>query len=304
VIKEVLDFSELTDEIASFRGFDMSVIGPKLALIFSAAVAIAKEFGRRASTSGIKEAWVEAGAALSSLFGDAASTLKDALDLGAALLDPETQIPSIGQIQGKVDALFNIIQGVAAQFAARASAAANAGMNFEQVGSFAETVKAVFEGIREVAAAIADFTGVSLGASGFNNIAQVLNAVFTLFEQVAGRASVVNQVSAAIASVLGGLAALVDAQAYQAGVDIGTRIADGIAAGLRNGLENLNPMPGGGDDKNKGTTPNAGGGGGGNVIYIYNIDNSKNITISQVINTTPENVGKAAGGWYPLLAGY
>jgi hypothetical protein len=74
------------------------------------------------------------GAALSSLFGDAASTLKDALDLGAALLDPETQIPSIGQIQGKVDALFNIIQGVAAQFAARASAAANAGMNFEQVG--------------------------------------------------------------------------------------------------------------------------------------------------------------------------
>jgi hypothetical protein len=311
VVKEVLDFSELHQAIVDFRGFDMSVIGPKLALIFGAAVAIAQEFGRRANASGIKEAWVEAGAALSSLFGDAASTLKDALDLGAALLDPETQIPGIGQIQGKVDALFNIIQGVAAQFAARASAAANAGMNFEQVGSFAETVKAVFEGIREVAAAIADFTGVSLGASGFNNIAQVLNAVFTLFEQVAGRASVVNQVSAAIASVLGGLAALVDAEAYQAGVSIGQSIAAGIAAGLTGAVGVIGSAlmaaatsDGGGRGLGTPGVAPGGGGGGGNVTHIYNTDNSKNVTVSQVINTTPDNVGKASGGLYSLLASY
>ena len=92
-----------------------------------------------------------AGAALSSLFGDAASSLKDALDLGAALLDPETQIPSFSQIEGKVDALFNVIQGVAAKFALRAADAASAGMNFDQVKAYAETVKGVFESIREVA---------------------------------------------------------------------------------------------------------------------------------------------------------
>jgi hypothetical protein len=286
--------TELSAFLTNFTGFNFAVLGPKLDLLIANLIEVARRFGTQAANSGIQEAWATAASRVSGLFSDASSSLNEALSLGAALLDPETQIPSIGQIQGKVDALFNIIQGVAAQFAARASAAANAGMNFEQVGGFADTVKSVFGAIREVAAAVADFTGVSLGASGFNNISQVLNAVFTLFEQVAGRASVVNQVSAAIASVLGGLANMVSAQSYQAGVSIGQSIAAGIAAGLTGATGNIGAAVVEAVTGNQGGASAAavsGNQGGASATPSSNVPtgNSGGATPSQTVYNAPQN---------------
>jgi hypothetical protein len=230
VATSVLDFSDLQSRLLSFRGFDMRLLGPKIDLLISSAIAIAQEFGTKAANAQIKEEWQKAGAALKSLFGDAASVIKDALDMGARLLDPETQIPSIGQIQAKLDALFALITNVATQYAAKASSLASQGVDTKAAGELAGQIKAIFDSLSTVAKTVQDFTGIAIGSSGFNNIQALLDNLFGLFDNVSGQADTVNAVTAAITSLLGGIQALVAESGFSAGQSWASQFAAGIAA--------------------------------------------------------------------------
>jgi hypothetical protein len=60
VATSVLDFSDLQSRLLSFRGFDMRLLGPKIDLLISSAIAIAQEFGTKAANAQIKEEWQKA----------------------------------------------------------------------------------------------------------------------------------------------------------------------------------------------------------------------------------------------------
>ena len=272
----VLDFSDLQSRLLTFRGFDMRVLGPKIDLLIASAIAVAQEFGQRAAASPIKDEWAKAGAALKALFGDAASTLTDALDLGAALLDPQTQIPSLGQVQAKLDALFGVVVGVAQQFAARAANLAANGVDTSGAAVVADQVKAVFESLSTVADTVEAFAGLYLGSSGFNNIQAVLGNVFGMFANFAGQADAVNAVSAAATSMLGGLQAMVGAAGYTAGTTWAEQFAAGLAAATGSVTDGarraLVPLTGG----------SGGGGGTGPVVnntYHTTYNNTLNLSV-------------------------
>ena len=109
ILKSVLEFSDLRAAIVSFKPLDMATYGPKIDLIFQAAKDVAARFVEKAKSANISKDMQEAADALSKVFGDAASSIKGALDMAAQLLDPETQIPSIGQLDAKLTAILNLI---------------------------------------------------------------------------------------------------------------------------------------------------------------------------------------------------
>jgi hypothetical protein len=226
VVKDTLDFASLQVDLLAFRGFDMTRLGPKIDLLIQGAVAVARQFGEKAAQANIKAEWQKAGEALASVFGHAADSLTGALELGAKLLDPETQIPSIGQIDGKLTAILSLVQTVVQRFAEKA---ASVGPDTaKSAGGLADAVKSVFDAISQVIKAVQDAAGLYLGTSGFNNIAALLSYLFDTFDQFAGRAEGVNAVTAAITSLLGGLQALVS----QAGTAAGTSWAQQFAAAI------------------------------------------------------------------------
>jgi hypothetical protein len=269
----------------------MRVLGPKIDLLIQGAIAVAQAFGQKAQDAGIKEEWEKAGAALAGLFGDAASTLGDALDLGARLLDPETQIPSIGQIQGKLDALLNLAVGVAQQFAARASSLAAGGVDTKAAGVLAEQVKAIFDSLSTVAQTVQDFTGIAIGSSGFNNIRALLDNVFGLFANVAGQADVANSVTAAITSLLGGLQALVSNAGFSAGQSWAEKFAEGVTAMTSTVQDAVKGAVGGGVPGPTGTA-NQGTGGTGSGGPSQGNQGTGGTTIYQTVNV---NLSTAMG---------
>lgn len=283
VATSVLDFSELQSKLLNFRGFDMTLWGPKLDLIIAGAIAVAQEFGRRAAGAGIQQAWQDAASALSGLFGDAASTIGDALDMGARLLDPETQIPSIGQVQGKLDALFGLITNVATQFAAKAVSLASQGVDTKAAGELAGQVKSIFDSLSTVAQTVQDFTGIYTGSSGFNNIQALLDDIFGLFANVSAQAGMVEGVASAIAMMLGGLKNLAGASGYEAGQSWADRFAAGLAAGLGNVSDSagraLRSLTGGG------------GSGGGSVTVT---NNTYNNTYNNTLNLNVDSANAEA----------
>lgn len=313
IIKDVLDFAKLGPALASFRGLDMGVLGPKLDLLISNAIAIAQEFGRKATSANIPEAFAKAGEQIAKLFGDAFGVLKDSLDLGKILSDRETVTPSLSQVQPKLDALFALVEGVVSQFAARAAALAQRGVNTEAAASLGEQVKGVFEALREVSSAVKDFTGIAIDSSGFNNIDKMLFNVFSLFDRYGGQAANVNEVTGAITSVLGGLTALSGTAGLAAGVSWGTQ----FAAGLRSVSDDIQAAfaesvnPGAASGTVGGTTggvaapaSSARGANGGGInanVYVSDggryVEKEMNVSITQIASesTLAQSAGSLAG---------
>lgn len=232
LIKDVLDLSKLAPTLASFTGLNMAVLGPKIDLLIANAIAIADQFGRKAKDANIPAAFATAGEQVAKLFGDAFGVLTDSLDLGKLLLDRENIVPSLSQIQPKLDALWSLVEGVVTQFAAKASDLATRGVNIEGASELGSGLKEIFGGLREVASAIQDFTGIAISASGFNNIQKALNDVFGLFEGVAGRVVNVNAAVTALSSILGGLTNLAGASGFEAGESWGTGFLRGMTGSL------------------------------------------------------------------------
>jgi hypothetical protein len=229
VIKDALEFNELRAAIASFRPLDMSVYGPKLDMMFTAVKEVARRFVEKAKTANISKDMQDAADALSKVFGNAASSIKGALDMAAQLLDPETQIPSIGQIDAKLTAVLNLVEAVTRRFADKAASVGPE--TAKSAEGLSNAVKSVFDAISQVIAAVKDAADLNLGTAGFNNIAALMTYLFDTFDQFASRSEGVNAVTAAITSLLGGIQALVADSGFSAGQSWASQFAEGIAAG-------------------------------------------------------------------------
>ena len=215
LIEAGLKLPELGRALSTFTGLNIGQLQPKIDLLIANLIELARQFGQQAEAAGIQQAWVDAGEKLSHLMGSGGSAMKAALDLGASLLDPETLIPSIQQLQPKLNAVLALVTNVATQFAAQA-----ASLDADQMTSAAhlgEQIKSVFGGLEQVASTLQKFTGMSLDSSAFNNISQILTAIFALFDMVAGKAAVANQVASALTSILDGLGALSQTKGKTAG---------------------------------------------------------------------------------------
>ncbi len=295
VIKDVLEFNDLRAAIVSFKPLDMAVYGPKLDLIFAAVKEVAQRFVEKAKTANISQAMQEAADALSKVFGDAAGSIKGALDMAASLLDPQTQIPSIGQIQGKLDAVLNLVEAVTRQFAARAAAIGPD--TAKSAEGLSNAVKSVFDAISQVIAAVQDAADLYLGTAGFNNIAALMSYLFGIFDQFAGQSESVNAVTAAITSLLGGIQALVSSAGFTAGQTWGQQFAAGLAA-VAGGVT----AAAGGAIAATGAGGGSGGGGGS---VVNNITYNQQKTLSVTVNNSNGDAARANwGGLYGLATGF
>lgn len=307
VLTDGLDITKTLAGLTNFKGVNWSQIEPKFKLLLSDVKSIAQRFAEMAAQSGISDAFAEAGAKVASLFGDAVGALNDAIDLGARLLDPETQIPSIGQIQAKLSAVLALLRAVVTQFAQEAASLAASGFNFEQVNALAESMSGVFDAISSAIEAVQAATGIAISGSGFNNIRALLHNLFDMFEDFSGSADAVNQVTAAISSMLGGIENLVAG----AGTAAGAGFVDNLVAALVAGTSRVVDAAAGLGSQMAGAVAGAGGGGaggagagmgGGTVINNYTTITHKNINLTQI--TTPDVASNAGQSVYSLQATY
>ena len=228
IIKNVLEFNDLKAAIVSFKPLDMNTYGAKIDQIFLAAEQLASRFVEKAKAAGISKAMQDAADALAKVFGDAAGAIKGTIEMTAQLLDPETQIPSIGQIEGKLNAVLNLVEAVTRRFADKAASVGPE--TAKSAEGLSNAVKSVFDAISQVIAAVKDAADLNLGTAGFNNIAALMTYLFDMFDQFAGRSEGVNAVTAAITSLLGGIQALVAESGFSAGQSWASQFAEGIAA--------------------------------------------------------------------------
>ena len=106
IIKSVLEFNDLKAKLASFKPPDMNVFGPKIDLIFQAAKDVAARFVGKAQAAISQRICKTPPTRWLRCSGTRQTLSRRAIDTAAApLLDPETQIPSIGQIDAKLTAV-------------------------------------------------------------------------------------------------------------------------------------------------------------------------------------------------------
>lgn len=278
VVGSVLDFSELQSRLASFRGLDMRVVGPKLDMIIASAIAVAQQFGQRAANAGIKEEWQKAGAALKALFGDAVDSLLKAVDLGEKLADPSTQIPSVGQVQAKLTAVLDFLGAVVSQFSASASSLASSGVDFTAVTQIATSAKSAFDVIMSAVDTISTLREKHIGMDDLDNIRQFLRQVFTIFNEFDGQTAGVEAVTSAVTTLLGGLQTLAASSGFSAGQSWASQFTAGINAGLGNVTE--------GATRALARLTGGGGTGNGNVTITTNTyHNTYNNSLSLNVDT-------------------
>jgi hypothetical protein len=173
IIKDVLEFNDLKSKIAAFRPLDMTVFGSKIDLIILAAKEVAQRFAEKARAANISKDMQDAADALSKVFGNAASSIKGALDMAAQLLDPETQIPSIGQIDAKLTAVLNLVEAVTRRFADKAASVGPE--TAKSAEGLSNAVKSVFDAISQVIAAVKDAADLNLG-TGIPHVSLIASA--------------------------------------------------------------------------------------------------------------------------------
>ena len=257
-----LKLDELESAILNFTGLNRQTVGPKIALLVEDIKWIAQQFIAAAQNSGISEDMADAAARLAQVFGDAVGAFTSALELGTKLADPETVIPTVAQAKDDLDTLMGLMRDIVARFAAEA---ARTNVDVDKVGVFAETVTKLFESLQTALETVKSFEGIytgwngDAGSSGVNNIRSFLAQLFGVFGDFAGQGEAVNQVTAAIASMLGGLANLSTAQ----GTAAGTNWASAFVAAVQAGLAAFTP------EVNAPTVKGGGGGTGGNVYNDY-----------------------------------
>jgi hypothetical protein len=278
VIRDTLDIAKLTSNLDTFDPVKLGVLRDKLLAALPVIVQIARDFAQQASASGITEAWSAAAQVLADAMGSAVGAIRDALDLGGLLNDPDTRIPTKDQIAGKVAAVLDVVDVAVAAFGARASAAAAGGLDVKGLADYAGAVKGVFEAIGEVANAVKSFTGIYTGPgigqnSGFANIKATLDQIFALFEDAAGHSALVASVTSTLTTALDGVTALAQVK----GADAGNAWLKGFQGAIAGGTAAGNT---------------ATGGGAAQVVNNYVTNNSKSMTAN--INASTSEAGRGA----------
>lgn len=248
----------------------------QLRLLMQTIVLVFKEFAQAALDADITQAAQDAAAALSDGFGSAVSALKDAFDLWDTLVGGDA--PRMGfnmvnpqAVSALLDPYFDFIEMVFQEFANRA---ANYDMTDLQAATdLSDAVSSVFDAINSVFEAITSFQGVNAptysgGSSGVMNIGQVLDHIFSIFEENVGRGqavqSIANSLSAAVGAIVAVTAAIaqlpqnVDTADLSAaisaivaalapasarmgplGFEMGTSLGKGIADGIRSQKDDI-----------------------------------------------------------------
>ena len=278
VIRDTLDIAKLTGKLDSLDPARLGVLRDKLLAALPYLVQIAKDFGAQASAPEMTQAWADAAGRLRDVMGSAVGAIKDALDLGGALTDPATRLPTAAEISGKIGAVLDVVDVAVAAFGARASAAAASGLDMTGLAAYAGAVKGVFEAIGEVATAVKSFTGIYTGpgipmqSSGFANIKGALAEIFALFEDAAGHSELVAGVTSTLAVALDGVTALASAK----GADAGNAWLKGFQGAIAGGT-----AAGAGGDK-----------GQPQVVNNYVTNNTKTMTAN--INASTSEAGRGA----------
>jgi hypothetical protein len=299
IVKSVLEFNDLKAKLASFKPLDMNVFGPKIDQIFQAAKDLATQFVAKAQAAGITKAMQEAADALAKVFGDAANTIKGALDMSAQLLDPATVIPSIGQIDAKLTAVLTLIGEVTQRFAAKAESIGPD--TTKSAEGLANAVKSVFDAIGQVIEAVKAAADLYTGTAGFNNITGLLTTLFDTFDQFAGRTAQVEGVTSAITTLLGGIQALTADAGTTAGTSWAQQFAAAITASagtIQGAIRRAITLPTATPPPPSGGT--GGNGGGTTINNTYDQRRTFNITVNNTTTDAAHTTWAGIGG----LVGY
>jgi hypothetical protein len=282
VIRDTLDIAKLTSNLDTFDPVKLGVLRDKLLAALPVIVQIARDFAQQASASGITEAWSAAAQVLADAMGSAVGAIRDALDLGGLLNNPDTRIPTKDQIAGKIAAVLDVVDVAVAAFGARASAAAAGGLDVAGLTGYAAAVKGVFEAIGEVAKAIQEYTGTYTGPgigqnSGFANIKATLDQIFALFEDAAGHSALVASVTSTLTTALDGVTALAQVKGADAG--------NAWLAGFQGAI-------GSGQARGTGTALGPGGQAQPQIVNNYVTNNTKSMVAN--VNATTSEAGRGA----------
>ena len=291
LIETGLKLPDLMRALSNFTGIDFAVYGPKLDLLIANLIVIFKKFEAAASSAGITDAAQKAVQAFQQGAGAAVDTIDKALDFIPKLLESRNlRLPSGPQVDDLLSPILGIIQQVFSAFSAQAG-----GIDADTVKTvqaYAASLNAVWDAIDAAITAVQNAAGIHVESSGFNNIRALLFDLFSMFGDFAGQGNAVNQVAAAISTMLGSIQNLVAGAGYSAGSTWISQFAQAIrdgAAGLAAVVHEAMPTP-------------SGGGGGGATTITNNITTT-NITLN-VYTSDPNAVSTAGNMVIDLKARY
>jgi hypothetical protein len=298
--KSVLDGMDLVTQLQNFlpnfSGLS-AALQPKLDLLFTTLIDIARQFAQRAQEAGISEAWQAAAATVADVFDGAQGSISGMLDLIEQLSEvPHMNIPTPEQLAPVLADVLDNVEFVVREFAARAAAMKTSGVDLTSASGLADTVGSVFDAIGKLGEQIKAFTGFT-GGSGLNNIKAALAQVFDLFGDFtrSGQAADVQAAQTALSSILGGLANLSAAGGTSAGVSFMQAYAAAITANgslLSSALAGVLPSAAGGGSASSGSAAASGAGkaGGANVQGDY-IEKQVNVNLTQNFNNSNTGSG-------------
>lgn len=302
-----LKLSDLQTQLASFRGFNFGALGASLDLLIADIIEVARRFGQAATRANIPQAFADAGEKIGKLFSAGVDALDKGIGLAMKLADPETQIPSVGQIQQKLTAALTFLSSVVTQVNATAAALVAQGVNFEQVTAVAEAAKGAFDVINDAVDTISTLREKHVGSDDLGEISTFLADVFSIFDAQSPNAANVEAVTAAISAVMGVVGDMISDAGTTAGTSFGEALVNAAVAAISAGASQIAAaLPGQGTN---GTGSGAGGsvlgggsrgsGQGGTVI-----DNSTHVTVNVTQYATESALKQSAANVYTLASLY